>query len=71
MQEAELLSWEAAGKMLEVDECEDAQVAAREQTARVKLDSCIEAIRLVSFITALHTPSFLALMILAFLGTHP
>ncbi len=48
MQEAELLSLGAAGKVVEVDEWEDAQVAAREQVARAKLDSCIEACRLVS-----------------------
>ena len=48
MQEAELLALGAAGKVVEVDEWEDAQVAAREQVARAKLDSCIEACRLVS-----------------------
>ena len=50
MQEAELLVVGAAGKVLEVDEWEDAQVAAREQVARAKLDSCLEACRLVGLI---------------------
>ncbi len=48
MQEAKLLSLGAAEEVVEVDEWEDAQVAAREQVARAKLDSCIEACRLVS-----------------------
>lgn len=48
LQEAELLSLGAAGKVLEVDEWADAQVAVREQTARARLDTCIEKCRLVS-----------------------
>ena len=50
MQGAELLALRAAGRVLEVDEWEDTQVAAREQVARAKFDSCLEACRLVSLI---------------------
>lgn len=44
--------------MLEVDEWEDAQVAAREQVARAKLDSYVEACRLVSSMPKQITPLY-------------
>ena len=43
--------------MLEVDEWEEAQVAAREQVARAKFDSCLGACRLVSCTAVRITPS--------------
>ena len=54
LQQAELLSFGAAGKVLEVDEWADAQVAVREQTARARLDTCIEKCRLVSLCAPPH-----------------